>query len=86
MSAEHEIKERISKVLTDSLELEMTPNTSEDSAQLDELFALDSVAAIEFIVGLEKEFGIELDPEALDMDILRDMDRLAAHIAPHLDR
>ena len=84
MSTKQNIKERISRVLMESLELDLTHEAFEDGAQLDELFSLDSVAAIEFIVGLEKEFQIVLDPEALDLEMLKDMDRLATHIASFL--
>jgi acyl carrier protein len=80
-----QIKERIFKVLTESLELELTRSALEDGARLDELFSLDSVATIELIVGLEKEFRITLVPEELDPETVRDMERLAAHVAARLD-
>jgi acyl carrier protein len=41
---------------------------------------LDSLAVIEFVAALEKEFGITLEPELLRLDFVSDLPQLARYI------
>ena len=49
----------------------------------DEITSLDSMAVLEFAIGLEREFGITIEPEQLQLSFLRDLPRLRIHIARH---
>jgi len=52
---------------------------------LQEFVALDSVAILEFLVGLEREFQIRFAPEELDQSLLTSRPRLLRHLADRLE-
>jgi acyl carrier protein len=49
-------------------------------AKLDESVGLDSLAVLEFVTALEKEFAITIEPELLRLDFVSDLGQLAAYI------
>ena len=63
-----EIRERIKSVIIESLGLEgMTPEMIDDDAPLfGEGLGLDSVDALELMVVLEKDFGVQIDNQEID--------------------
>lgn len=75
-----EVAARIRRVLIESLSLEMDEGEISYAEKLDEVTGLDSMAVLEFLAALEKEFGVVLDPEHLELDSLKDLNRLAAII------
>jgi acyl carrier protein len=80
--AEHtEIVSRIRRVLIQSLSLGMREEDLKYTNQLDEMVALDSMAILEFIAGLEREFGIAIEPEQMEFAMLKDLPKLAGYIA-----
>ena len=80
MTAEESVKNRIRRILIDSLELGMKPDEIEDGVNFDELFGLDSIAVIEFVIALEKEFKITIESERLTSSSLKNLDGLTAYI------
>jgi acyl carrier protein len=52
----------------------------------DEATDLDSIAVLEFLTPIEKEFGIELDPAVLEFEFLRDIEALASYVDNRLRR
>jgi acyl carrier protein len=64
------IRERIKVVIIESLGLEgMTPDMIEDDAPLfGDGLGLDSVDALELMVVLEKDFGVQIDNQEIDPD------------------
>jgi acyl carrier protein len=86
MTAEESLKTRIRRILIDSLELDLKEDEIEDGISLDELFGLDSIAVIEFVIALEKEFEITIESERLDSNSLKNLDRLSAYIEKLTDR
>jgi acyl carrier protein len=78
------IASRIRKVLIDALSLNLEEEDLRYSKKLDELVGLDSLAVLEFVAALEKEFGITIEPEQLELEVLRDLERLAAYIAARM--
>jgi acyl carrier protein len=62
------IRERIKAVIIESLGLEgMTPEMIDDDAPLfGEGLGLDSVDALELMVVLEKDFGVQIDNQEID--------------------
>ena len=86
MADQQEIAGRIHKVLIQSLSLELREEDLGYSDKLDDLVALDSMAILEFVVGLEKEFGITIEPEQLELAILKDLPKLAGYIAGRIVR
>jgi acyl carrier protein len=76
----HDTMDRIRKVFLESLHLNLKEEDLDYERKLDESVGLDSLAVLQFITGLEKEFGFVIDPEMLQLDVVRDLPRLASHI------
>jgi len=75
-----ETLDRIRRVFIESLHLNLNAEDLAYSDKLDEVAALDSVAVLEFVAALEKEFEITLEPEMLTLEVVRDLQHLAAYI------
>jgi acyl carrier protein len=84
MTDQPEITRRIRSVLVRSLSLGLSEEDLSWSDRLDEATALDSMAALEFALALEKEFGITIEPEHLEVALLRDLPRLRDYISRRL--
>jgi len=82
MNAENSIKERIKAVIIDSLGLEgMTPDEiGDDEPLFGEGLGLDSVDALELMVVLEKDFGVEIDDQELDPEVFASVNSLEKFI------
>jgi acyl carrier protein len=80
VTAEESVKNRIRRILIESLELDLKEDEIEDSINFDELFGLDSIAVIELVIALEKEFEITIESERLTSSSLKNLDGLSAYI------
>jgi len=60
MTSLEEARERIKNIMEQQLQISVNPENYEDDLHL------DSMALLELIVGLEKEFGVAVDEEELD--------------------
>lgn len=82
--SETEQRERIAaairEVFARSLGLQPQDAGTRESLRLNESVAMDSVAALEFVVALEKHFGIRIGEDWLDIERLADIPRLAEYI------
>ena len=72
--------DRIRRVFVRSLHLNLSEGDLDYESKLDESVGLDSLAVLEFVTALEKEFGITMEPELLRLDFVRDLPQLAAYI------
>lgn len=72
--------DRIRSALIECLGLNVNEADLGYEQLLDESVGLDSVAALEFIAALEKEFGIQIEPEMLELDKLRRLPQLASYV------
>ena len=66
LSSRENTKDRIKRVIIRDLQLNLSEDTIRTIKKLDDLFGMDSVAVIELIIGLEKEFNIAIQEEHLD--------------------
>lgn len=71
---------RIRRVFVASLGLNLSEAELDYERKLGEYAGLDSLAVLEFITALEKEFGITIEPELLRMDFVSDLRELAAYV------
>ncbi|MCW5980382.1 MAG: acyl carrier protein [Bryobacteraceae bacterium] len=78
--ASTEITVRIRSVLNDSLGLNLSETDLRFQDRISALVAFDSVAILQFVTGLEKEFGIVVEPDWLQIDRLGDLPRLATYV------
>ena len=67
-------------MFVDSLGLNLSEADLDYERKLDEYVGLDSLAVLEFITALEKEFGITIEPELLHLEFVRDFEELAAYV------
>ena len=82
MSEESSIRERIKTVIIDSLGLEgMTPEMiGDDDPLFGDGLGLDSVDALELMVVLEKDFGVQIDDQELDPEVFASVSSLETFI------
>ncbi|WP_406153104.1 phosphopantetheine-binding protein [Streptomyces sp. NBC_01023] len=75
-----EIKDRLRKVLVDSIELSVAPSEVPDRG-LVEALGLDSIDTIKFLIWVESEFGVEIADEDLSIKLIDDLDPLADYVS-----
>ena len=78
------LADRIRRVFVRSLSLDLDPAALPPSPDLTSLAGFDSLAILEFVAGLEKEFGIEIENERLTMDFLGNLDGLVDYLVERL--
>jgi len=73
-----DLKERIKRLIVDRLKLEIDPVTI-DSAQplFGEGLGLDSIDALELVLGIEQEFGVKIEDQEVGSQALSSVDTLA---------
>jgi acyl carrier protein len=77
---------RVRRVFVESLHLKVGHAELSYERMLEEAASLDSIAVLEVLTAVEREFGISLEPEFLEFDFLRDLAGLAAYIDDRLGR
>jgi acyl carrier protein len=80
-TSEIELKSRIKKLIVDRLKLEVNPD---DIGDQDPLFGnglgLDSIDALELVLGIEQEFGVKIEDEEVGVEALASVDTLACFV------
>jgi len=79
-TATRDTMNRIRRVFITSLGLNLEEKDLPYEQKLDEISGLDSLAVLEFVTALEKEFGMAIEPEKLELSFVRDLPRLACYI------
>jgi acyl carrier protein len=79
-SGSRDTMERIRRVFIESLNLNLREEDFSYETKLDEAVGLDSVAVLEFVTALEKEFGITFESERLTIVLVRDLKELTAYV------
>lgn len=74
------ILNRLRAVLVESLQLNVAEQELSGVARLSEIAGVDSMAALAFVAAVEKEFGIVMEPERLELSFLDDLPRLAEYL------
>ena len=85
MANHNDLEARVGRVLIDSLSLNIDEDDLQYSESLDQVMGLDSLAVLEFLTALEKEFGITIEQEKLKLALFRDLPALADYIGSLLD-
>lgn len=75
-----DILNRIRTIFARSLELSLTEDQLAGVTRISAIAGVDSMAALVFVAAVEKEFGIAIEPEMLDLEIIEDLPRLAAYV------
>jgi acyl carrier protein len=80
-----DLKLRVKELIIARLKLEgMTPDQIEDQAPLfGDGLGLDSIDALELVLGIEQAFGVKIEDEAAGLKAFRSVEALTAFIAEH---
>jgi acyl carrier protein len=76
-----EVANRIRRVFVQSLGLNLSPDETARISDLASVSGLDSLALLGFVIGLEKEFSQQIEPERLNLVFLRDLKALTDYFA-----
>jgi len=81
-SPRDEIKTRVKAILVERLKLDRTPDSIADDEALfgPEGLGLDSIDALELVLGVEQEFQVKIENEEVGTQALGSVDRLADFI------
>jgi len=80
MDSSSQTLSRIARVVADELGANVAQRELEGVTQLDQVIALDSIALLEFAMGLEREFAIRLEPACMERDFLIDVAGLVKYL------
>jgi acyl carrier protein len=80
-----DLKLRVKEMIIERLKLEgMTPDQIEDGAPLfGEGLGLDSIDALELVLGIEQVFGVKIEDEASGLKAFKSVQALTDFIAEH---
>ncbi len=85
MVEREELKRRVKELIVRQLKLEIDPTTIQDAAPLfgegEGSLGLDSIDALELVLGVEKEFGIKVQDEEVGVKAFASVDALCDFIA-----
>ena len=81
-----EVMKRIRTVFDDLSRMNGNRQGVSNEEMLEAAASLDSIAVLEFLAAVEKEFGIELEPAVIEFEFLRDVTALAAYIDDRIRR
>lgn len=76
--------DRLRRVFIESLHLNLREDELPYGQKLDEVAGLDSIAILEFVAAAEKEFGITIEPESMELSMVRDLRRFSGYIDSRL--
>ncbi len=84
MEQDQELKTRVKELIVRQLKLEVDPASIEDAAPLfgdaSQGLGLDSIDALELVLGVEKEFGIKIQDEEVGVKAFASVDALCEFI------
>lgn len=78
----NDLKGRIRRLIVDRLRLEVEADSIDDAAPLftEEGLGLDSIDALELVLGIEQELGVRIDDEEMGAQALSSVDALAEFV------
>jgi acyl carrier protein len=81
-AATSELKSQIKRLIVERLKLEVDPASIDDAQPLfGEGLGLDSIDALELVLGVEQEFGVKIEDEEMGAAALSSVDSLADFVA-----
>lgn len=84
MEQSEELKKRVKELIVRQLKLEVDPTTINDAAPLfgesKDGLGLDSIDALELVLGVEKEFGIKVQDEEVGVKAFASVNALCEFI------
>ncbi len=83
MTGPEDLKPRLKTILVERLKLERTADSIGDLEPLfgPEGLGLDSIDALELVIGIEQEFGVRIENEEVGTEALASIEQLAQFVA-----
>jgi acyl carrier protein len=78
------VLQRLRRLATSTLNLNLSAEEEAALTRLDAVAGLDSLALLQLVAAVEKEFGIQLGPAELRSDLLADLPALAERLSARL--
>ena len=78
--------DRLRRAFLEALHLNLREEDLPYEQRLDEITGFDSIAVLEFIAAVEKEFGVTVETESLELRVLGDLRRFSAYIDSRLSQ
>lgn len=76
--------DRLRRVFIEALHLNLRDDEAPYDRPLDEIAGFDSIAVLEFVAAVEREFDITMEEDALQLNLLRDLRRFSAYLDSRL--
>lgn len=77
-----DLKARIQRLIVDRLKLEVEPSSIvSDQPLFGEGLGLDSIDALELVLGVEQEFGVKIEDQEVGSKALASVDNLVEFVA-----
>ncbi|EMS71439.1 acyl carrier protein [Ruminiclostridium cellobioparum] len=74
------IIEKVKEIIVDVADFELNVNDIQNGKDSIKNLGLNSLGIIRMLVGIEKEFDVEIDLEETESDILASVEQLSLHI------
>lgn len=82
----NEIKDRLRRIIVASLALDgLDPAEIGDDTNLRDELGLDSIDALELVLGMEKEFGVKIQGKGLDRESFATLTTLTSFIEARMN-
>ncbi len=78
--SEESVESRLKKMIVERLFMKVSPDEIEDGKSLIDVYGVDSVSLLELVVGIEEEFGIEVEDEDFDVRSFETVAALSAFV------
>ena len=80
-----DLTDRVRRLIVERLKLEIDPNSIEPAAPLFGAgLGLDSIDALELVLGVEQEFGVKIEDQEVGSQALASVEALSAFVAGKL--
>jgi acyl carrier protein len=76
--------DRLRRVFIQALRLNLRDEEVPYDRLLDEIAGFDSIAVLEFVAAVEREFDITIEEDALHLNLLRDLRRFSEYLDSQL--
>lgn len=80
-----DLRDRVKRLIVDRLKLEIDPASIDSAAPLFGAgLGLDSIDALELVLGVEQEFGVKIEDQKVGAEALASVDALSEFVAAKL--
>ncbi len=78
--SEERMEDRLKKMMVERLFMRVAPEEIEEDKSLIDHYGVDSVSLLELVVGIEEEFGVQVDDDEFSVSNFETVANLAAFV------